>query len=597
MCENLIFITDRSSNKLIPFKLNRVQCVVDHHVRRLEQAHLPVMLWVLKGRQFGISTYFSNRCLIKSLFLGENSLILPQNESVGLNMFAKVDRTFDRLPPVITEGDETLWRKPTKPNGGLVSREKGTLMRFGWDLDSVIKRESAHVIDAGVSETYQHLHLTEVPLWTNAHMTMGGLLPTVSRSAGTTIVGEFTARSVGDYTHTMWTESVRGQSGFEALFLPWYWHEEYGGSEDPSDYSGESPLTMKERNYRARVAESGYAYPLDHRGGLIPNLQRGVKLTDRQMYWRRARIREYRGDEDMFNREFPWSPEVAFQTSGYRVIAPSVMDKVEAHLTPSEETTKGDYESRVVRGVRRPRFVERPDGQLWVFEKPKPMSRYLVDLDPSSGHGSDPSGAHVLKVSHRRIEIVASFQGKITPVEAARLIARMGRNWRDYMELADPNNPASKLNPTTGRDAEVVPERNGFGEHVIHELRYGLKQPYTRIYRHTDNSRSDWRKGTDYGFPTHATTKITMLQNLSGLCFDDMFVCRCPRTAAEMRALVYLDDREKTAGAPDGMHDDLAMGVGIGAWRAAELGEFRRGYVPADAVTESRTMIFPSTGH
>lgn len=60
----------------------------------------------------------------------------------------------------------------------------------------------------------------------------------------------------------------------------------------------------------------------------------------------------------------------------------------------------------------------------------------------------------------------------------------------------------------------------------------------------------------------------------------------------------YLDDEDKKIGAPKGMHDDLAMGGGVGFHFAVTLGAFRR--VPVDEepawLKGRRSGMFRRTG-
>lgn len=595
VCATLLKITAKEGNRLVNFVFNDVQLWVYWNILDQELAGEGVRLWILKGRQFGISTFFCARQFVKSAFHGANCLLLAHREGPGKTMFGKVERMLRNLPPVQIGSD--VAELVPKPSSHI------TTDYVLWNtpaLNALIKRESAENEDAGVSETYQHVHLTEGPLWRNMAHTMGGLLPTIPDDPDTTIVGEFTARGEGDYTHDVWQQCEAGTSPLRGIFLPYYWHKDYQRPKDIAD----KPWTTEEKRYRDWVAKVGHAYPLKRgtlrllpefqaiRDGrkLVPgDLALGFKLSDEQMLWRRDRLAEFRGDHDLFRREYPATPAEAFQSSGRRLIPGSIMDRLDLATDPTVD--RGEYEAhRGSGGKAKVKYRKREDGRVWRWEAPAADCTYVIDADPSSGVGMDFAGAHVLKVTFQMVDVVASFQGMERPHDFARLLARMGRHYRCDATLS---NTTGKLEG--GTPALIVVERNGFGEHVIYELDQTMK--YRRLYRHDQRGkRDDWRYDHRYGFPVTKATKMPMLQHLVQLCYDDHIRVRCPRTRNEMRGLTYLDDLDQTAGATQGAHDDLAMAIGEGALVAAQRGAFRRQQRFGSSVAAPRAILFGRTG-
>ncbi len=336
----------------------------------------------------------------------------------------------------------------------------------------------------------------------------------------------------------------------------------------------------------ATVASKGYEYPLTPQGTLIPRLHEkwsrgeqivcsdlavGYKLTDEHMLFLRDMLEEMSGDWAILNREFPYDWQVAFQTAGRKLIPSNVMDKLESKARdplPGDQG-RGEYVAHQTHGGRSvPRWQPRRDGRVHRFELPREKSTYLVWADPSSGAGEDPTGAGVYRIEHRKLILVASFEGYERPHSMARILARVGRHYRDGLILV----PATKA-LKDGRPCEIGPERNGFGEHLIHELTQNLK--YKRVCRYTDKGKDNWKGGHEYGFPTRKDTKMPMLQHLVAMAYDEQLEIPCRRVLTSLRGMQYLDDLDQTAGAPKGMHDDLAMGAGVGAYFAAMKPEFR----------------------
>ncbi len=565
------------SNKPVAFDVNRTQRWVLWNILDQQSLDQPVRLWILKGRQFGMTTFFMMRALILATIHYTNNLLLVHQEKPGQTMMRRADTVLSSSPEIDIDGETfSPFKKPDKWDAGNLMFWKSGV------LNSLIRRESAENRDAAVGETYQHVHLSEVPLYPDPDHTLSGLLPTIPSAPGTSIVGEFTARSVGDYTHQIWIRSTKRGSAYRAIFLPWYWHEEYFRAPDQDDYV----WTPEERRFRDMVASIGFEYPLTESGALIrrlrtpfdrdgtsphiDDLRTGFALSDAQMLWRRDKLDELKGDIDKFNREYPVTPEVAYQSGGRRVVSPRTMDKVEAHARAplSHPQGVGEYIAHMSTGKRVvARWLPAQDGRVHRWEMPRANATYVVWADPSSGAGADPSGCGIFRVEYNKLVLVLSFVGHERPHELARLLSRFGRHYRDGASRSS----NGKL--TGGRDSEIVVERNGFGEHVIHELTQTLG--YKRVWRMTNKGRDDYKQGHQYGFPTTRTSKMPMLQHLAKLLYDDALRVYDRRVIEQLRMLQYLDDDDKTAGAPPGAHDDLAMGIGVGAFAATQKGVFR----------------------
>lgn len=603
VCAHLLKINVKERNTLALFEFNRGQMWVFWLMLDQWRNGRAVRLWILKGRQFGVSTMMNAVLFIASALWDRNCLQLSHRERPGQRMFAKLETFFKHFPKSVKNGNthHTILPDPT-------ARSTGDSLMWNTEAKQALaKRESAENKDAGVSETYQMAHLTELPLWADAAHTMGGLLPTIpATDPDSMIVGEFTARGEGDYTHQIWVQCMAGQSSFQGVFLPWYWHEDYNN--DTKEDDGR-PLARWQREYAEHVKRVGYTYPLvsgtlrlkpefaairKKRPFLPQDMATGFRLTRSQLLWLGDRLNEYAGDMDLLNREYPPTPEVAFQTSGRRVIPPSVMDQLDAAAKSMPLLDRGEYEGKRGFGGRTKRiYRKREDGRVWRFEAPQADAYYVIDADTSSGVGNDYSAAHVLKVEPDKITVVLSFKGKVRPPDLAAILSRMGMHYKSHAVWSD---TPGKLDPKSGAPALIVVERNNHGEHVIYELTENLG--YRRLYRHDERGRTDNAKvGHRYGFPVTGNNKMSMLLHLGQVAYDGSLLVPCERTRMEMRNLIYLDDMDEKAGAPTGAHDDLAMAVGEGVYVAAQRGGFRSKRPRAgDNSSKSAPMMFPAVG-
>lgn len=132
---------------------------------------------------------------------------------------------------------------------------------------------------------------SEFGFWANAQTHLAGLgntIPSGAEAAGSEIILESTANGIGNAFHLMWQEAEAGNGEYIAIFVPWYWQEEYA-----------TPVTDK-----LELSGDDLKY------------QEAYGLTLEQMQWRANKISEYgKGFEWLFDQEYPATAALAFQTS------------------------------------------------------------------------------------------------------------------------------------------------------------------------------------------------------------------------------------------------------------------------------------------
>lgn len=105
---------------------------------------------------------------------------------------------------------------------------------------------------------------------------------------GTEITLESTAAGVGGEFHARWQDAEAGVSDYQAIFVPWFWSDEYR-RDVPEGFA----LDDTEADYRE---------------------QHGLDMG--QMAWRRAKIGELK-DAMLFMQEYPATAAEAFQMTGH----------------------------------------------------------------------------------------------------------------------------------------------------------------------------------------------------------------------------------------------------------------------------------------
>src|SRR3546814_8040535 len=117
--------------------------------------------------------------------------------------------------------------------------------------------------------TVQYFHGSEVAFWPFAADHAAVVIQAVPDIAGTEIILESTANGIGNYFHQQWQRAEAGQSEYQAIFIPWYWHDEYR-SEVPESFA----LTEADLEYQE-------AYDLDN-AQILWRRHKLAALGDRQ---------------------------------------------------------------------------------------------------------------------------------------------------------------------------------------------------------------------------------------------------------------------------------------------------------------------------
>ncbi len=197
---------------LQPLIFNRAQKHLD---RRLDDQLVhtgKVRALVLKGRQQGCSTYVQSRYFKKIITTqGKKAFVLAHEADATDNLFGMTHRFYDNLPP-------GLCPKPTKMNMSEIEFE---------EFNSAYRVGTAGNKKTGRSQTIQLFHGSEVGFWENADSISAGALQAVPDAINTEIILESTANGLGNFFHQSWVDAIHGKSEYQAIFLPWYWQDEY----------------------------------------------------------------------------------------------------------------------------------------------------------------------------------------------------------------------------------------------------------------------------------------------------------------------------------------------------------------------------------
>lgn len=493
-CRTLIKVKNKDG-EVVPFELNKSQKQLWKTIKKMDSEGRPVRIIILKARQLGMSTMVQAYLLWKAITKpGHGGLVVAHQEDAAAELFGKVEMAYRLLPEDIHGAME----------GIRDSQRKGKKLAFGGELNTSLYVDTAGNKSLGRSQTFQHVHLSELAFYDSPDEIMFGLAQSVPNKPGTTVIIESTANGMGNYFHNRWTNATEGKSAYEPIFLPWYLDDE-----NADDYPEDFKLDKEERK-----------------------LKKLYKLTKRQLWWRRRCIEDdCDGDVDKFRQENPISPEEAFIITGNTYFTPAILEKYQANT--KEPIREGSFD--IIDG--KPVFNDWKGGPWRVWKKPEKGRSYIVSGDPAGGTARDYSAAHVIDATS--LEQVASYRYKLDPDEFARELKWMGLAYNKAL---------------------VACEKNGEGRATVLKLYKDLKYP--RIFYHT--TQENWNGGVanTYGWVTSTRTRPTMLAQLGELVRSSALRIYDSRTVDEMKTFVRVEGAP-VARAASGAWDDMVMALAI----------------------------------
>lgn len=278
------------SGEIHPLKLNRAQRYVHERLEQQLRETGKVRALLLKARQQGFSTYIGGRFYHKTSHKrGRQAFILTHEQDATNNLFGMTERYHEHCPALV------------RPHTGAANAKE---LLFDL-LDSGYSVGTAGTKAVGRSKTIQFLHGSEVAFWPNAPTHFAGVVQAVPDLPGTEIILESTANGIGGEFHARWQQAENGIGDYIAVFVPWFWSDEY-----------------------RRPVPAGFELEEAER-----ELMALHDLVIEQIVWRRFKIAELK-DPMLFMQEYPATAQEAFQMTGHDsyIKAEAVMKARKAEL-------------------------------------------------------------------------------------------------------------------------------------------------------------------------------------------------------------------------------------------------------------------------
>jgi len=228
---------------------------------------------------------------------------------------------------------------------------------------------------------------------------------------------------------------------------------------------------------------------------------------------------------NMSRRQIAQELKCNFNTSGETVIHPNDI----IHM---------------MEGMQEPRYRTGFDRNFWIWENYLPECTYLLSADVARGDGKDYSVFHIFKLD--TMEIIAEYQGKVTPDIFSQIIADAGREYGNCM---------------------AVVENNTVGFAVLSKLK---ELEYPNIYysiksshEYVDQVQAEYNNSAVAGFTTSLKTRPMIVAKMEEFVRNKLVKVYSSRLLNEFQTFVWHNGR---AQAMRSYNDDLIMAFAIGCW-------------------------------
>jgi hypothetical protein len=529
-CTRVAVIQPKSGPKE-RFKWNRAQRRLAATIIAQLAAGKPMQAVVAKARQWGCSTLIT--VLISWLMVRTPSY----KAAVVLHDKRFAPSFRDKYRMIMQSACRLLGLSITVDNNNRLQLSNGSMVDF---YSAGTKATAANVCR---SETYQVLHLTEIPYWYDVQTTMTACLQSVELEKGNGVFIESTPRGRGDAFHNLYLNAKLGKTGYAPVFVPW--HELDGHSTPLTDMQCEVV-----RNYLSGALGTNAAAAAEREYGLVPDVEERVRrfgLSPQQYVWWCRKLRDkFNLNISGIKTEFPDDDETCFLTSGQTVLSGEQLQEMGKQVMLERDRWKRGV---VVDG----RWQECVGGWFEKLSDYDPQAQYLMAADiGQGGTDGDMTVIGVAKLYGGKLHMVAGFAGWCDPSEAADKAKEM---WTYY-----------------GKPM-MAPEANGPGVAFIQACRgIGIYNMWLRQKLNAVEHALE----TKIGVQTTSATKPAMIAALRTACRQKQLVCGWEPVYGQMSTFCWTDINCVTARAVKGAKDDAAMMTAILCWVAGQLPDQER---------------------
>ncbi len=508
--KNFIKITDNNGEN-IPFVLNPEQ---EQFTEEMVKYNV-----ILKGRQIGFTTWSLAYMLYCAMTQPDTSyLMMTHHNKVTQSLLRRVNKMYEMLPH-----DKYPDSFPKKK---ISNRDE-----IYFDNHSRIQVATAGGDDSISGNTFQLIHFSEMAKYPEGEQEeiIATAIPALAKNPNSKIIIESTAMGYNTYQEMFMRAFRSKETVWKAHFYNWL-AKAYSNQFKHSFDEAEEWFKLHNKGRRLRRDD------LDHDEKV---LKEKYGANFRQLMFRRWYIES--NSIEKFHREFPTTPDEAFQTSNVSVFDTNKIIERLQHVRDPLETKEVFNELP----VELQPYIGK---SLFIYQYPKKGVRMYGGVDTASGTGGNNDNS-TISIFNAEGEQMATFYANDVPVyEFAKVVNHLG-SFFNY--------------------AYLCVERNSYGLPLIERLRkdYG----YLNLLKQKVFDQKGKRK-LQLGYQTTNVTKPIIINDMVEHFSLNMIVIECMQTLEEMK--IYQDNNGKMGNKQgNNLHDDLVISVAM-AIQAMKQGKY-----------------------
>jgi hypothetical protein len=327
--------------------------------------------YVLKARQLGISTIsLALDLLWLSVHPGTQGALITDDDGNREKFRVLLERYINSLPRGLRVGIKAHNRH-------------GLVLNNGSSLDYLVAGKRRGNITLGQSRALSFVHGTEVGSWGSEEGIASLLSSLAEKNPNRFYLFESTAHGYNLWFN-LWEASHKDRLSKKPIFIGWWSMDLYalpeGSREFRHYWNGELDEAEEE---------------------LVGEVEKrfGYRITPEQIAWHRRKRTEDIPDEELMNQNFPWTPEMAFITSGYGFFPAKRVAEDIRFITEQECPLKA-YRYQMGENFLATELTQvntTREADLRVWEEPLDHGVYVMGVDPAYGR-SDDAAEHAIVV-------------------------------------------------------------------------------------------------------------------------------------------------------------------------------------------------------
>ncbi len=511
-------------DETVPLLFNYPQRIMYQTYMNAVLNNLPVRIIILKARQEGLSTFSLALLLFHMLFYpGSQYRVITKDLKHVEYLMMRLKFMYNHLPPEF------------KPPVKIDSKKELSFPQLysPTGVDLLGAASSIRIDTAGGKrstptrgETIRGALATEIPYWDNPVSVFASLKNAIHPQPGTFLIIESTALAHGDTFYNLWDQAVKGRSGYETLFFPWFIFADY-----------RFPVTQSEVD----LLKSS----LDEEEKQL--LLKFPCISFEHLKWRRWSIdANCDGSLATFHREYPSTPQEAFESAEANYFPVSILRYVEETLRKPIFIGRLSYrglETEPVIAVLPGSNESVHSNTFRMWEYPNNNSKYIIGVDPAEGSPTgDFIAAEVFRVDydHNDIPFMVQVAEMQTREGADDVIVHIHALAKYYNR------------------AVLNVEAQGMGYAFVSTL----KRRYSNMQRWKWGDSAGEASSRKLGWVINGNTKREVLNSLTTKLNKHQMIIRSFWLYTEMQNYITLNG---VTGAAPGGHDDMVSAAMLAA--------------------------------